>query len=824
MPPTPPTLPPGAGQSVGGGANGVEAEVDRLRARIRAARRVGRRLARATGAALLVGLVCLAGYYATSILPFAPLEGVPKISRDPADPDRIVLEYVPTGTGRVAFRRAGRDRDTELLDRVLGGSTGSAQRFQWRLPGVAAGETIQVTYRRGLSLCRRDLAVPEASAAGLTRGTLLGQVVNAVDNRPVPGAVVRAVGTNLETAADAAGWFRLESVPAGAVPLAVSAEGFTAEQFERRLAPGGEDAIRVVLSPGMEAGQMRIVLTWNEQPTDLDAHLQGPLPGGKRFHVNFHEKGNLASDQFVRLDVDDRDGEGPETITVLGVLPGAYRYFVHDYTHRDVPASTALADCGAEVRVYQGGQTYRFRPHHGRAGNIWNVCTIEVTPGGAVVEEVDTWEQTRSQSLGLYAKRTMANREEWIGQFGGTAESEGAVAEGLAWLARHQGPDGCWSSRYLGAGKPQSQCESDAPCTGAGGAYEMAHTGLALLAFQAGGHYDFNDNTYSRQVRRGLDWMVEHQRDDGGLIGTKTKPDDSNFHNYFMYEQGIATFALGEACALARAMGRPQNPRYISALRKAEGFIERMQYKDGGWRYWADVNRKGDTSVTGWQVLALKTARQAGVPVSGPCIEGVRRYFEARKMGRDGRTGYNNRKRSTEATTGVGMLARQFLLDEPHAALVGDAARFLAGRAESRWSGDRAPRRNDRNYYLWYNCALAMFQAGGEPWRRWNDVVRDMIVGLQCHHGCARGSWDPSSRWGNEGGRIYTTALAVLTLEVYYRYAAESQRGGGFSFGAVVSAIDPSQLPANPRAAELTGRDDEDAATARGDPTSEPKP
>ena len=77
------------------------------------------------------------------------------------------------------------------------------------------------------------------------------------------------------------------------------------------------------------------------------------------------------------------------------------------------------------------------------------------------------------------------------------------------------------------------------------------------------------------------------------------------------------------------------------------------------------------------------------------------------------------------------------------------------------------------DYYLWYNCTLAMFQVGGTPWERWNAVVRDRIIGLQERQGCARGSWAPNSRWGNVGGRVYTTALAVLTLEVYYRFASQ---------------------------------------------------
>lgn len=66
-----------------------------------------------------------------------------------------------------------------------------------------------------------------------------------------------------------------------------------------------------------------------------------------------------------------------------------------------------------------------------------------------------------------------------------------------------------------------------------------------------------------------------------------------------------------------------------------------------------------------------------------------------------------------------------------------------------------------------------MKTAGGANWDRWNKIVRDMVIDLQKPKdaGCARGSWDPDPRWGQEGGRVYSTALAVLTLEAYYRFA-----------------------------------------------------
>jgi hypothetical protein len=237
-----------------------------------------------------------------------------------------------------------------------------------------------------------------------------------------------------------------------------------------------------------------------------------------------------------------------------------------------------------------------------------------------------------------------------------------------------------------------------------------------------------------------------------------------------MYEHGMAAFALAEACAVARASGRQPLARYRQAAEKAIRFIYDAQHDDGGWRYAPSPHGPSDTSVTGWQVLALKSAREANIPVSDVCVKKAHGFFDACVLP-NGRTAYQPGNLNTEATTGVGMLARQFLFDEADSPAVHEAAEYLAGHAEKTWL-DRMLRKRDRDYYLWYNCTLAMFQAGGEPWNRWNNVVRDTLIELQEHVGCERGSWNTTSRWGAQGGRNYTTALATLTLEVYYRYAA----------------------------------------------------
>jgi len=747
----------------------MRAEVAVIQDRILRGQRWSTALGFATLAMASLAIACGVLYYARTVLCYALVNPEIQLLRDPADPERVSLVYAPTSSGKIRFSRADAERETQLLDRILPDAVGKKQHFQWRVTGLKTGDLVRVTYLEGLRLTTQEFEVPDVSAGPrLGDGILSGQIVNAVNNQPVSDAEVRIQGTPLVARTDATGRFRIDGAPIGPQRIEVLAKGFSADYLERDLVAGKDEPWLVALNPGLEQGQLRIVLTWNSEPKDIDAHLEGPLPDNARFHVYYHQQGDLKSREFVRLDVDNREGHGPETITVLGVLPGTYRYFVHDYSSRDDAQSTALSSSGAEVRVYHGGQTYRFQAKPGIPGNIWDVCTIEVTPQGADVKSVDQYKGVKLSSLGLYDKRTQANRQDWIARYGGSAASENAVREGLEWLARHQAADGSWHNGCLGTGTA-SRCDKAGPCADPGERYEMGHTGLALLAFQAGGHYYFNAAPFSPVVRKGLDWMVDHQGPNGELVSAKPPGGYTKYHKHHMYEHGIAAFALADAVAAAAAQKQPADPRYAPAARKAIAFIQQSQHADGGWRYSIDKAEASDTSVSGWQVLALKSAREADIQVDNLCIQKIRKFFQSRETGENGRTGYDNRLPQTDATTGIGMMVRQFLLGEADSALVRDAAQYLAGLAEQRWGG-RTATEDNRDFYLWYNCTLGMFQAGGKLWEKWNSIVRDTILSLQCHDGCHRGSWDPKEQWGQAGGRIYSTALAILTLEVYYRY------------------------------------------------------
>jgi uncharacterized protein YfaP (DUF2135 family) len=696
---------------------------------------------------LLLAGAAFAMYYRSAVMAYAELSDTDlAIARDAADPERLAIQFRPVSGGRIGFRRRDENRDTELFDEVS--PSEKPETLQWRWAGVRSEDTIQVRYRAGWSLKTATLTVgPAPPKAALGNAIVAGTVVSATTNQPVAGATVRLAGTPLETVTDTKGQFQLLNAPDGDGSVEIAANGFSTEQLDTKLAAGSTVPLRVALSPGLAEGQIRFVVTWGGEARDLDAHLEGPLPGNQRFHVFHKQKGDLASKEFVSLDVDDRDGEGPETITVLGVQAGKYHYFIHN---ADAGAADALSRSGAEVKVYQGGQTYRFRPRTVQGGNLWRVCDLVIDAAGkATITPIDQFENTTVEQEGLYAKRTQANREAWIIDYGGSRESEAAVNAGLEWLARHQAEDGHWGPDCL-QNHANSRCESDPHCQHGGGNFAVAQTGLAILAFQAGGHFHDNQKKFSENVRRGLDWLVRQQQKDGSLY----QPHSGVRHRHFMYEHGIGAFALAEANAVGVATRPGASTPYRDATENALRYIQRTQHNDGGWRYTESKAEGGDISVTGWQVLALKSGKEARLDVSDECVAGVERFLNRCRVDRTGRTGYTaSHEFISEATTGVGMLIDQLFLGHGDSEIVKNGAEFLAKKADG----------FDKS-------------AGFEP-ALWNNAVRNRLVARQLQGDrCDRGSWTPDSRWGNQGGRVYSTALAILTLEVYYRYQSEKAK------------------------------------------------
>ena len=340
--------------------------------------------------------------------------------------------------------------------------------------------------------------------------------------------------------------------------------------------------------------------------------------------------------------------------------------------------------------------------------------------------------------------RAPEQRKPLLEQFGGTKESEDAVERGLAYLARMQQRDGYWT-----------RVETDErPDDHARGHHDMACTGFALLAFLGHDHTPDKPGPYHDAVNRAVDWLISQQDDDGDLRGPERfrggGADSAN-----MYDQGIATYALAE-CAIMT-----HDPRTIEAAVKGARFIVQAQNRrSGGWRY--SPNEYGDSSVFGWQIMALHSARQVGFEIPRQTIDGAKRYVQTCAEGRHGLlAGYQPHQGPTSAMTSELLFSRMLLdmpLDEDG---IDEATRFLARNP---------PDLNNADLYYWYYASLSMLHMRNPLWKDWNVLTRESLIRMQQKEGDSAGCWDTNIKWGERGGRVFTTALATLTLEVYYRY------------------------------------------------------
>lgn len=362
-----------------------------------------------------------------------------------------------------------------------------------------------------------------------------------------------------------------------------------------------------------------------------------------------------------------------------------------------------------------------------------------------------------------FAQRAPERRAEVVQRMGGSPETEAAVRLALAWLAEHQSADGHWDGGAFDAG-----------CGGCGGAtnydVNVALTGLATLCFLGAGHSHIRDGPYQTHVDRALRWLVERQAPDGDLRAGET-----------MYSHGIAAIALSEA------LGMTGDAALAGPVHRGAAYIAHAQNRrTGGWRY--DPGDDGDTSVLGWQLMALKSAQLAGVPVSHDLLSGAQRWLDlVETRSRPGLFSYRPGEPVSAAMTAEAMFVRQ-LLGAPR-----DDERMRGGLA---YLAKSSPRwRADPNTYGWYYTTLALFHHQGHEWERWNAELVPELLRMQASAGPAAGSWPPDGEWAAVGGRVYQTALCTLMLEVYYRYlplyaapSATTRPAAKFIVGAVTDA------------------------------------
>ncbi len=214
------------------------------------------------------------------------------------------------------------------------------------------------------------------------QGVASGQIINAGTGAGISGVQLvihkGADSSNGEVVkeleSDVHGNYSAE-LAEGKYTITATANGFVEESFTINVMRGMTIANQnLTMSEALEIGEIRIVLEWGSEPSDLDAHLVGTSANGTYVNVNFTNKVATENGTMIAsLDVDDQSAYGPETITVTDGAKGNYEFFVHNYSGMAQDDSFSLAESGATVKVYIGGQEPR-------------VFNVPVSSGGIAIQ------------------------------------------------------------------------------------------------------------------------------------------------------------------------------------------------------------------------------------------------------------------------------------------------------------------------------------------------------------------------------------------------------------------------------------------------------
>ena len=312
-----------------------------------------------------------------------------------------------------------------------------------------------------------------------------------------------------------------------------------------------------------------------------------------------------------------------------------------------------------------------------------------------------------------------------------------SVKRALQWLAGEQQVSGAWTTNDFGE--------------------STATTALAMMAFLAGGHVPM-EGPYARHLQRGLAWLVGQQQPNGLLVGRERGHGP-------MYSHGIATLMLAEICGM---VDPDQATPCREALQKAVKLIVDAQNHrkppehDGGWRY-QPTSSDSDLSVSVWQLLALRAARDIGCDVPAENIDRAVAYLKKLHVKHDGGFGYMVGHGSSITRAGTGITALE-ICGEHRIPETLSAARMILSRPLTR--GEHY------FYYGAYYCTIGMYKVGGDEWKQSREPLYRTILELQN----PEGFWTPEDGTERQAGKVYSTSLAVLALTIEYGYLPIYQR------------------------------------------------
>ena len=378
-----------------------------------------------------------------------------------------------------------------------------------------------------------------------------------------------------------------------------------------------------------------------------------------------------------------------------------------------------------------------------------------------------------------FGGRSAATKSKLLREGGGNAESEQAVARGLAWLARQQEKDGGW--RYDQGRKAE----------------RAAATGMALLPFLAAGetHKPNRDKTkttpdYHRNVNEGLEFLKRMCPLTGSTAGRMSEN---------MYAHAIAAMALCEA------YGMTKDPSLRPYAQAAINFVQSAQGGNGSWGYTAGT--QGDTSIVGWQIQALQAAKLGGLVVDDRVIKKAIAFLNLAAAGsKKSMYGYRDNAGAAPGTalTAVGLLSRYYIdqWGPAHPGMIDGVGGLMKNAPPGRGKNGQFPEVKDLYYYYYATQVVHFYE--GDDWKTWNEGpkpagegprkggMRDWLVTTQLKdtkNQATYGSWDPEAgTFGSHCGRLGTTAMCLLTLEVYYRHLPLYKRSN--NNGAAVQIIE----------------------------------